>query len=380
MRSSFRSALVVVSFALAACKEDGIEVGKYVEALPTEVCDQITVCNCDYPNGAQYDHCRSTLSVDLETLAEINGVEGLSFDGECAQKEIDAVGSLGCGVPVFDPDAKCEEPCKVWFGPMGKGGTCTTINGYDNCKQGLTCENGACVHPCEEPDLPKQGEACSLQYGCAEGLYCDGETSPLFPVCAVLPGVGQPCVVSLGFACAEDLACDTTDPDAPTCVALPGAGEECPLGQCAEGLYCDPNEAPATCAEPPGLGEDCPLGVCALPNMCEDGTCVAPRPAVCGYYGGLPDDGSSGSATTNTTLPPDTGLDTSFDTSGGFDTGGFDSSTGGDASDCCVPHETPGCTDVEIAACVCAQDEACCIDPWSDLCVSEVAAFGCGAC
>ncbi len=381
---------LVVTLGLTACKEDGIEVGKYVDALPNAVCDQITVCNCDYPNGAQVDHCKAQLGVDLETLAELNGVEGLKFDGECAQREIDELGSLGCGVEVFDPDAKCETPCKVWFGPMDKGGTCTSINGYDNCKQGMVCEDGACVHPCEEPDLPKIGESCSLQYGCDEGAYCDGITSPLFPVCAPLPGVGQPCVEDLGFLCAEDLVCDLSEPDAPVCATLPALGEECPDGVCADDLFCDGSMAPAVCANPPALGEACPFGFCAQPNMCEDEVCVAPRPAVCGYYGGLPDDG--GSASGNTTVDPtvdptngtetggfDTGLDTGgFDT--GLDTGGVESTGGADLGDCCTPHETPSCSNVEVAACVCELDTACCLDPWSELCVGEVASFGCGAC
>jgi hypothetical protein len=327
-------ALLGLCLALVACKDDGIDTDHYVDAWPATVCEAVTVCNCDYPNGGLQEHCVSQLGISASTLAELNAVEGLQFDGVCAQKEIDAVGSLGCGVPEFDPDAECKTPCKVWHGPMGAGGTCTNINGYDNCKQGLTCSNGVCVHPCDEADLPKVGEPCAPEYGCTEGAYCDADTAPLFPVCAALPGVGARCIESLGFACAEDLICDTSNPDEPVCAALPGLGEECPNGACAEGLLCDTAEAPFVCANLPALGEACPLGLCAAPNMCEDGACVAPRPAVCGYYGGVPEDaGSDGPVTT-----VDTGFDTSgFDTggpdtglgTGGFDTGGFDTGTTG---------------------------------------------------
>ena len=33
-----------------------------------------------------------------------------------------------------------------------------------------------------------------------------------------------------------------------------------------------------------------------------------------------------------------------------------------------------------IEACVCAQDDVCCMTGWDDVCVDEVAQFGCGTC
>lgn len=378
-----------LSLGLLACKDDGIELKAYNDSWPATVCEAVLACNCEYPNGALLDHCRAQLEVAAETLAELNGVEGLTFDGVCAQKEIDAVGSLGCGVPVPEADAECEKPCKVWHGPMGKGATCTSINGYDNCKQGLSCSDGVCVNPCAEPDLPNVGEACALQYGCAEGAWCDGETMPLFPVCAALPGAGSPCAESdFGFLCAEDLFCDTSEPDAPVCAAFPGLGDECPDGACAEGLFCDTTEMPFVCANPPTLGQECPIGFCEAPFLCEDGECIQPRPAVCGNYGGLPDDDGNTSIdptddpTDATTGPVDTGidtLDTGIDT---LDTGVVETGveTGSDLGDCCTSHDTPGCSDPVITECVCSQDEVCCIDGWSETCAAEVDLLGCGVC
>lgn len=385
-------ALLGVSLGLVACKDDGIDTGQYAEAWPAAVCDAVLVCNCDYPNGALLDHCLAQLGVGASTLAELNDVEGLSFDGVCAQKEIDAVGSLGCGVVIPDPDAQCKTPCKLWHGPMGKGATCTSINGYDNCKQGLTCGEGVCVNPCAEPDLPNVGQACAPQYGCAEGAWCDGETTPLFPVCAALPGAGVPCVESdFGFLCAEDLFCDMSEPDAPVCAALPGLGDECPDGACAEGLFCDTDEMPFVCANPPTLGEDCPLGFCEAPFLCDGGECIQPRPAVCGNYGGLPEDDGGNTTidpTTNSASGPvDTGVDTGGLDTGGVDTGGFDTGvvdtgveTGTDLGDCCLSHDGPGCSDPAVTECVCSQDEVCCIDFWSETCAAEVDIFGCGVC
>ena len=89
-------ALFGLSLGLLACKDGDIDTSQYVDSWTQTVCDAVIACNCEYPNGALYDHCVAELGVGASTLAELNSVEGLKFDGECAQKEIDAVGSLGC--------------------------------------------------------------------------------------------------------------------------------------------------------------------------------------------------------------------------------------------------------------------------------------------
>lgn len=296
---------------LAACKSESLSSHEYVEKFTVEVCQAVVTCNCEYPYGQLYDHCLAQLLTAGDALVELNAVEGLSFDGECAQELIDDVEALGCSVPVGDPDAKCERPCKLWHGPMGEGGTCTTINGYDNCKQGLVCGgDGTCINPCAEPDLPNLGELCSTQYGCDEGLYCNADDQPLTPTCASLPGDGRPCIDSdlFGYLCDEGLMCDTvTDPDAPTCVGLPDLGEECPSFACDEGLYCDNSAMPAVCAELPTLGEACPTFACEAPYVCDGETCIEPPPAVCGYYGGLPPDEGETGTSDATTDATDTG-------------------------------------------------------------------------
>jgi hypothetical protein len=49
---------------------------------------------------------------------------------------------------------------------------------------------------------------------------------------------------------------------------------------------------------------------------------------------------------------------------------------GGDVGDCCTPHLSVGCSNLEIEGCVCAFDGFCCATEWDDICVSEV--FDCG--
>lgn len=382
-RATGSLALFLLSLGPAGCDKEDPSVDSYVNGWSKTVCDAVIECNCDYPGGAQLEHCLSQLSVGAKTQAELLDVDGLTFDGACAQRQVDEIGRIGCGVFEVDPDAKCEAPCKPWYGPMHAGGTCTNVNGYDNCNQGLVCDNGVCVHPCAEPDLPQLGDACSTQFGCDEGLWCDAIATPLLPVCATLPAAGEPCLpAELGFACGEDLVCDTfTDPDSPLCTALPGLDEECPQGACAEDLYCDNSAAPAVCTLLPSRGDLCPFGVCTAPSVCESGLCVDPPPQVCAYYNGVPEglgegDGTGGDSDITTTL---TDGESSGDETG-FTTGVTGPDTAGELGDCCAPNETPGCDDVPVAACVCELEPSCCIDPWSSLCVDAVTLYECGTC
>lgn len=375
-RATGSLALLTLVIGFGACKDESVAVDGYVDSYSERVCTAVLECDCDYPGGSDFDHCVSQLSVGAKTLAELLDVEGLSFDGGCAERQVDEVGRLGCGVPMLDPDAECEAPCKVFYGPVHAGGTCSTVNGFDNCNQGLTCNGNVCVHPCAEPDLPRLGEACSTDFGCDEGFWCDGISTPLLPVCDNLPQVGDECLpAEFGFACAEDLICDTSDPDSPTCAELPGEGEECPAGACADDLHCDTSEVPAVCITLPSVGELCPLGLCAAPNLCEQGLCVDPRPQVCGLYGGVPEGLAGGESTGG-------GITTIGDETGAADSTGLgdETGTGGTASNCCEIHDTPACDDISVATCVCEIEPTCCSEPWLAGCVELVTAGGCGSC
>lgn len=288
-RSASPIALLALSFAgLLACKTTSVE--SYVDSSSNDICEAVIACNCEYPNGALLDHCIGQLSVNFESAAQINIIEGLSFDGDCADKALADIKELGCGVAQVDPDAECEAPCKLWHGPVGKGGTCTAVDGYDNCKQGLTCGgDGVCVSPCAEPKLPEIGELCGQLLGCVEGAFCNFDAE-LNPVCEPLPGANAPCTEDEQL-CAEGLICDTTNPDNRVCATPPALGAECLDFQCAKGLYCDGSKTPAVCAAVPGLGEQCPVGACQAPYVCNPANiCVEPPPQICGAYGGLPLD------------------------------------------------------------------------------------------
>lgn len=66
------------------------------------------------------------------------------------------------------------------------------------------------------------------------------------------------------------------------------------------------------------------------------------------------------------------------DGTGGTGGGG----TGGapPTGECCEPHDSPGCNDPSINACVCQGDEYCCDQHWDNLCVQRVEEDNCGSC
>jgi hypothetical protein len=64
------------------------------------------------------------------------------------------------------------------------------------------------------------------------------------------------------------------------------------------------------------------------------------------------------------------------------DCGGAPADDGGAGGGCCMPTGVPGCGDPMVEECVCGVngDFFCCVIEWDDVCASEVAEFGCGAC
>jgi hypothetical protein len=76
-----------------------------------------------------------------------------------------------------------------------------------------------------------------------------------------------------------------------------------------------------------------------------------------------------------TTIPADDGDDDDDDDD---DDDGDDDGPG--SGDCCEAHDTPGCEDEAVAACVCEEDPFCCATVWDGICVLEVTDLECGAC
>jgi len=298
---SLRFSLVaaLASFVLSACQDKGIDIDAFPEAGARTVCQAvINECDCDYDNPGTFDLCVAVLTAGAVGQNEALDGTGLSYDGVCAQEIIDDIDDLNCKTPadlVGEGDA-CEAPCKLWYGPMGKGATCTSVPGFDNCKQGLECGgNQICVDPCDEDEVPGVGDTCFLGE-CEDGAYCDDFTDPLQPVCVALPTEGEACFEDPDegfFRCAPDHICDeATDPANPVCVLLPDLGEACPNFACRDDLLCDATDpANPQCAPRPGLGEECLNFQCDEGLACdtdqEPAVCVNLPPVVCNFYDGV---------------------------------------------------------------------------------------------
>ncbi len=85
----------------------------------------------------------------------------------------------------------------------------------------------------------------------------------------------------------------------------------------------------------------------------------------------------------------DGGSDEGSSDDGSSDDGGTDdgATSGSDTGDedlgtCCeaTTSATKGCSNATVQACVCAKDAFCCESQWDQVCVGEVASFGCGMC
>ena len=271
-----------------ACGES-ISADAFNADITKQICDAVVVCECEYPTGGSYEHCLTDVGLTWEAIAQLNLVAGLKFDGDCADDILAQVGEIGCGQESVESDVECKKPCKSWYGPVGKGGTCTFLDTSDNCQQGLVCAGGGggvCVDPCEEPERPAVGEACSDILECVDGAYCNTDVYPS-AICAVLPQAGQLCA---DLRCGAGLICDDRDPIKNICATPPGIGDPCLSFICGTGLYCDYSKTPETCAALPMLGEECPVGECKEPFLCNVETlvCEEAPPAICIAYDGWP--------------------------------------------------------------------------------------------
>ena len=272
---------------------NSIKEKDYPGEVSTTICDQIYDCNCDSTlvEGATKDQCKAAIKEGAELRGESARVDGLEYDGKCAAEQVNDINDRACDPPDFNSDPKCEKPCKLYHGPVEKGGSCSiSMSGFDNCAQGLTCDNdGICTNPCAEVDYPKVGETCFAGL-CEEGAYCSQNALTNQPTCTAYPGNGQPCLN--GSECAEGLVCDNSTDPLGICATLPGTGQPCLDGECAEGLFCDFQADPTmpTCSAPAGLGQDCSMTPCAFGLLCNPDTQVCENypAAICGAWTPLP--------------------------------------------------------------------------------------------
>lgn len=194
--------------------------------------------------------------------------------------------------------------------PARVGAACTSTARVP-CEEGAACVENTCV-PIQ---YVADGEACSDSRRCQEDSYCSRATTP--STCAPAAAAGELCELApsscqeglkcerfgltadqsqprrcivpvstpsppaqLGEPCGAEVSCHTDlrcDGESLRCAARRRLGERCAAQDCADGLWCDPNES--MCAPRPGEGQPCPESLqneCAAGLACaEDGVCHA---------------------------------------------------------------------------------------------------------
>ena len=264
-------------------------------------------------------------------------------DSFCCEDEWDdvcvgEVNDFGCGTCGANPgcgDGACgvDESCSICpedCGPCGGTGDC--------------CEEHE-APGCDDPEV--QNCLCALDSFCCEkewDMICVQEVTELgCGECggSVTPGCGND-------ICDVDETCDLCPEDCGWC---PSEGDCCtPNGTagcddvavqncvCEQDTWCCTVEWDFACANEV-MSFEC--GECTGSTNCGDDICVAGEtcqncPEDCGACGGE-------------------GL-------------------------CCEVHDSPGCEDGSVQACVCSQDSFCCEYVWDEVCVDGVTGFSCGTC
>lgn len=246
-----------------------------LDALAATQCEAASACACD--RTAAQGGCTPQLEDTWLARLRAGGDLGLTWDADCVTSIGTAIDDAGCAWPGTATANPCREFCQIFHGDRTEGQTC---EGHDalvsNCAQGLLCDDGRCVSPCEAlSGLPEGARCYDFDAGqaldrCAEGLSC------LYPSgrCTRAPAAGAAC---LDGNCDADSYCDW---DTDLCRALPGLGDSCDYSDCREGLACRWNEVDYTsrCVMEAGEGQSCSNAPCADGLWCNgnDNVCHAP--------------------------------------------------------------------------------------------------------
>jgi len=317
MRFFALSLLVFSMFLTLGCGDDDefaradgpVSEGDAAETSAEAICNAYRACDCGDIVGVSLVGCETGLEFSWQAREDRARELGLTYDGDCLAKRINAMADRGCALPDTNAIPFCSgETCLIWHGTRAEGEECEGGGSLSDCQQGLVCL-GTCQKPCANTGFDiAEGEVCrdveaEFFGNCADGLVCDADDG----ICKALPTVGEPC--PLNVRCAEGLVCDTSsgspicaEPLAVgescilplqcesrtctegSCAPPPGDGETC-IQTCAEGFVCgfDASSGMGTCQPPGAEGEEC---VASIESGCADGlSCVYPNgvtePGVC---------------------------------------------------------------------------------------------------
>jgi hypothetical protein len=260
------SALLVLLTAVCACEGTERTIagpnGESIDMVATAnaYCDTVQAC-CVPPNlpwdGWNHDDCVTTEYSDLLNAAEVGAALGRWADPECFERLSD------CTLP----GRECVRPCKLFFGARQLGESCDRDSDYDDCAQGLVCqEYGHHEWECDDPPLYRcSGDSTRCIDPCAsqEDAACQVSDAPSScgpdafchdMACRPLAPIGGSCDGASGAPCIAGTFCDGSALGGPTCTA--------PL---AEGMPCTDNDMCSTgrCGKDPV--DDEAVGLCEQP-------------------------------------------------------------------------------------------------------------------
>ncbi len=284
-----------------------IDESRAADAMSHRLCTAWGRCACGEFAGVdlELDTCAIGMRFVWQDTVEEAAALGLTYDGDCLARRLNAMRDRGCEVGPVSHDCG-PETCLVFHGDVPEGGACTGRPSASDCAQGLICF-GTCQLPCQIPTagLLAEGERCwngeSVLGTCDPALYCNRTLE----TCQSLPVLGEPCApdaafrcvdarcdfmveppvcaakVELGGACSRFDDCLSENCMSGTCEPPPTLGEMCRVS-CAEGLSCsaDVETGMASCVEVPREGDVCLPGSstlrCAEGLACVEDLCIRP--------------------------------------------------------------------------------------------------------
>jgi len=214
--------------------------------------------------------CEEIRQNERPACAQVRGTRQLDapclFASQCSSGACTKLKKDGTGVAGFDS-------CQVCGVQSALGEPCG-IAGYE-CAPELACgATGACEAKALRGVI---GTACNDNSTCGgSGISCRADPTDAAKRCLVFPGVGQACTDD--FLCADGAFCQGK-----LCVTAPTLGQTCGTkgsAQCAAGLVCSSHfdVESYVCIQPRKLGEVCqgdvrraPRGNCELGLRCDCG-------------------------------------------------------------------------------------------------------------
>lgn len=283
MRHLAFAALFLV-FSGCESGSDTVSVRDQAGAVAQAACAGAFACGCKNPFTDDYaDEGACVSGVEQRLVDRAFDDEGLSFNGDCADRVAGALSEYACesedeaavNGPLFAASEQLRE-CRLFYGLAGVGEACERLDGGlgDSCGLDSFCDAGVCVAAGEGGFE----DSCESDGDCQQAFRCLVSAEDIELRCRAQPLAGDAC--SMSGDCGPGAYCNI----AGSCAALPGTGQACTTVVSQDGRSCAPGNACANgvCLAGAAVGDPCGV-TCASGLTCEGGLCVTGDAAVCVY-------------------------------------------------------------------------------------------------